>query len=562
MKKAILFFFLLLAFIAKANSIEIPTKSYRIDSEKKIILTNYNVNLFNKNQDNISEIVLDKNYKFSESQTKIEIGKPYHLIEIDSQQEFTLYFTELPIISIDTDFEIVDTPKVLAHFRIMETDKEELSTDIGIEYRGASSQAYPKKSLEIQFWEAPDGSSKIDIPLLGMMSDDSFNLQAMYNEDTRIRSKTANELWLQMNNLSYQNDEPEAKNGIYSHFVEVFINNEYYGVYALSEKVNRKNLKLKKHKNDIKGELYKGDDWGATIMYDYNESYDNNSETWDGFEFKHPKGEIDWSKLYDFISFVVDSDQETFLNEIDSKFEIDNAINYFIFLNIIRAIDNTGKNLHIAKYDQDKKYFYVPWDLDSTFGYNWDMTQQNIYNDLLTNGMYDKLLIDNRPTSFKSKLVDRWFDLRNTTLSINNLYALLQANNDILVRNNVYSRESLAWDYNQNTDALDYMKEWLQNRVNFLDETFRSYLSVQTITKNNLEIKYFPNPVKNELNIHLNKKENMEIQIYTTAGNLIHTEKTFLKENTIDLSKVGNGVYFINCKTETQSKQFKIIVDQ
>lgn len=460
MKKTILFFFLLLAFIAKANSIEIPTESYRIDREKKIILTNYNVNLFNKNQDDISEIVLDKNYKFSEIQTKIEIGKPYQLIEIDSQQEFTLYFTELPIISIDTDFEIVDTPKVLAHFRLIETDKEELSTYIGIEYRGASSQAYPKKSLEIQFWETPDGSSKIDIPILGMMSDDSFNLQAMYSEDTRIRSKTANELWLQMSSLSYQDKEPEAKNGISSYYVEVFMNNQYYGVYALGEKVNRKNLKLKKYKNSIKGELYKGNDWGITQLCYYN-NYDNTSDYWSGFEYKHPKEEINWENLNNFISFSVDSNQETFLKEIDSKFELENAADYFIFLNIIRALDNTGKNLYIAKYDADSKYFYVPWDLDGTFGYYYDGSVLNEFDGVLTNCFYNRLLTDNSENNFKNKVAKKWFDLRSNTLAIENVQNLLQSNSDILIRNNVYSREALAWDYNNDTNALDYMKDWL-----------------------------------------------------------------------------------------------------
>lgn len=559
--KTFFLFCLFLAFLGKANLIEIPTEFYRVDNDKKIILTNYNVSYFNKSQDDITEIVLDTNYKFSESQTKIEIGKPYHLIEIDTQKEFTLYFTELPIISIDTDFTIVDTPKVLAQFKLIETDKEEISSYIGIEYRGATSQSYPKKSLEIQFWETPDGSSKIDIPLLGMMNDDSFNLQAMYTEDTRIRSKTANELWLEMSSLSYQDKEPEAKNGITSHYVEVFMNGQYYGIYALGEKVNRKNLKLKKYKNAIKGELYKGSDWrGAPIMHEYDPNFDNNSDSWSSFEYKHPKEEINWGNIYDFISFVVDSDQETFLKEINSKFEIENAVDYFIFMNITRAVDNTGKNLYIAKYDEDGKYFYVPWDLDSTFGYNWDGTILNEYTGLLSNGLYDKLLKDHSENSFKNKLAKRWFDLRKRKFSTEHLYNLLQSNNDILSKNNTYSREAIAWDYNYNDEALSYMKEWQKNRIEYLDGIFSSYLSVSTPKNSAIQLNYFPNPVKNELNIHLNKKENMEVQIYTTAGTLVHTEKTFSKENTIDVSKLVNGIYFINCKTDTQNKQFKIIV--
>lgn len=544
---------LLLGFLGRANMIDIPETFYKIDNENKIILSNYNLNLFGNN---ITGFHLNENYKLVDKADYIEIGKAY-LVTNEQNQIYSIYFTELPIVSINSDFTIVDTPKVLAQFTLIETDKEEISTSIGIEFRGGSSQAYPKKSLEIEFWETPDGSSTIDIPILGMMNHDSFNLQALYNEDSRIRSKSANELWLQMSSLSYQDKEPEAKNGILMKYVEVFMNGQYYGIYALSEKVNRKNLKLKKYKDsNIKGELYKGDDWGVTKMC-YVIDYDNNSDTWGGFEYKHPKEEIDWSKLHNFISFVVEADQETFLQEISSKFEIENAIDYFIFLNFIRAIDNTGKNLYIAKYDENSRYFYVPWDLDSTFGYSWDMTQQNIFNDLLTNCLYNKLLKDD---NFKDKLAKRWFDLRENVLSISNINSILESNADILSRNKVYERESMVWNFSYNENSLNYMKEWQQNRANYLDSLFSLYLSTKNVNNNENNLKYYPNPAKNELNINLSKQQSMDIQIYNTAGTLVHMEKTNSKENSIDISKLQNGIYFVKCTTDQFKKQFKIIV--
>ena len=562
MRKSIFLFCLFLAFSIKATLIEIPTAFYKIDSGKKIILTNYNVNTINQNQTNFTDIFLNKKYKLSAEINRLEIGIAYNILDTEENEAYTLYFTELPIVSINTDFTIVDAPKVLAKFKLIETDKAEISSYIGIEYRGATSQAYPKKSLEIQFWETADGSSKADIPLLGMMTDDSFNLQAMYSEDSRIRSKTANELWLQMSSLSYKNKEPDAKNGIKMNFVEVFMNDQYYGIYTLAEKVNRKNLKLKKYKDfTIKGELYKGDIFSdATTLCGYEQNYDNTVNYWAGFEYKHPKEEINWGNLQNFISFVVDSNEQEFLSNIGSKFEYDNAVDYFIFMNITRAIDNMGRNLYIAKYDQNSKYFYVPWDLDATFGYKPDGSYLTDYDGLLTNCLYNRLLDDKAENRFLKNVAQRWFSMRENILSQSNVQELLKNNSNILTKNNTYQRESLAWDYTYNLDAENYMNEWLQNRITYLDGIFSSYLSVKGSTNNNIEIKYFPNPVKNELNIHLNKKENMEVQIYTTAGTIVHTEKTFSKENTIDVSKLVNGTYFINCTTETQNKQFKIIV--
>ena len=117
--------------------------------------------------------------------------------------------------------------------------------------------------MEIEFWTDNIGNETQNHALLGMTNDDDWNLQAMYNEPLRIRSKTNNDLWRMINSLHYQNQEPEAINGVRIKYVELFINNEYRGLYCLGEKVNRKQLKLKKHNGNIRGELYKGISWGG-----------------------------------------------------------------------------------------------------------------------------------------------------------------------------------------------------------------------------------------------------------------------------------------------------------
>ena len=70
--------------------------------------------------------------------------------------------------------------------------------------------------------------------------------------------------------------------------VELVINNEYRGVYTLSERVDRKQLKLRKYENgSIRGELYKGVGWGASTNTSLPE-YDNKKILWGGQENKYP----------------------------------------------------------------------------------------------------------------------------------------------------------------------------------------------------------------------------------------------------------------------------------
>lgn len=559
-KRLFLLLFLSILTFFKAITTEVAEQYFHVDASKKIILCNYNLAHLQKTDNLISQILFDKIYNFETPQSDLKVGIPYTLIDTENNNSFILYFTELPIIKINSDFEIKDTPKVLANFKLIETDKEEINTYAGIEYRGATSQSYPKKSMEIEFWDDLSGNSTVDIPILGMMNHDAFNLQAMYSEDSRIRSKTANDLWLEMSTLSYQSKEPEAKNGINSRFVEVFINDSYFGVYAVSEKVNRKNLKLKKHNGSIRGELYKGKHWaGAPTMYSYDKNYDNTSDTWSYLEYKHPKDEINWKNIYSFISFVVDSDQPTFTKNIESKFEIDNAIDYFIFMNTIVAIDNTGKNLHIAKYDKSGKYFYVPWDLDATFGYNWDGTLLSKHPDILTNGMYDKWLLDK---SFRKKLANRWLDLRKNTLSITNIESILDTNYQYLQKNDVYAREELAWNYTKNEKAIDQMKTWLTNRVSYLDDFFEKFLHIDNTPNKTINLSYYPNPAKNLITIALQEKANMKTIISDQSGKVVLTLNTTDKINTINLSQLSSGTYYVLCEATTATKKFKIIVNK
>jgi hypothetical protein len=46
----------------------------------------------------------------------------------------------------------------------------------------------------------------------------------------------------------------------------------------------------------------------------------------------------------------------TVLLKISIVFNIDNAVDYFIFLNLLYASDNIGKNNYVAKYDTGQQW--------------------------------------------------------------------------------------------------------------------------------------------------------------------------------------------------------------
>jgi len=565
-KTFITILFLFLITIVKANDvIQINQNQYFIDISKNIVLTNIDIGLVNSTWTNTkTHILLNEVCEFSAPITTIEIGVAYTIYIPSQNSNFVIYFTELPIISITTNFTIVDEPNVLANFKMIETNQNFLESYIGIQYRGAWSQSLPKKSMEIEFWTDATGAETQNHALLGLVNDDDWNLQAMYNEPLRIRSKTNNDLWRMINTLHYQNQEPEAINGIRMKYIELFINNEYRGLYCLGEKVNRKQLKLKAHNGTIRGELYKGISWGASTFTSV-PPYNNNSLIWSGFEYKHPDEEINWLNLHALVHFVMNSSDQDFFDEYKNRFELDNLVDYYIFLNLLRATDNTGKNIYIAKYTTNDNYFYVPWDLDGSFGTIWNGTNDNTTNDLLSNGFYNRLTYDCNSDGFRERLKNKWLELRSTIITHDSLMSIFNSNHNFLESNGLYNRENLAWsDYTYNNGDLTYLSNWITSRLASLDIKFTEDCIPLSINENNIKSRMviiYPNPTNDLIYINSKMFHDYKVSIYNNLGQVVLQE--FFKNQyniSISLGNFKNGIYFIKFENEEHHEIQKIIL--
>ncbi|MBK9256515.1 MAG: CotH kinase family protein [Saprospiraceae bacterium] len=545
------------------NTVVINAKHYFIDESKMLIVSNADLEVINSTWPAIkTQIIFDTVYQFIIPHHSLIIGKLYEVVNESNQKTFKLYFSELPLIHIRTDEEIVDEPNISGRFEMIENNGQLLESYIGVQYRGGWSQTLPKKSLEIEFLTDETGNETRDVSLLGMHEDDDWNLQAMYNEPLRIRSKTNNELWKKIHTIHYKNKEPDAVNGISMKYVELFINNEYRGVYCLGEKVNRKQLKLKKHNGNIRGELYKGVGWGASTFTSV-PLYDNASLDWGGFEYKHPDEEIDWSNLYNFVDFVIRSSSDKFYTEYQNYFHIDNAVDYFIFLNLLRATDNTGKNIYIAKYDTNDKYFYVPWDLDGSFGTIWDGTVDTKTNGLLSNGFYNRLMNDCFNNGFRNKLRSRWQSLRSDLISHDFLLNMFVANQELLIKNGIYERESLTWpDYAVDSEGIDYISDWIKKRLDFLDVKFNETCTPVSVTDESglINPTIFPNPTNDLIYFDKTHFSDFNVIVSNKLGKVVLHRKITNEDKSLSLKHLENGIYFINVGAEEKNCTFKLVL--
>lgn len=563
MSKSLLFVLFVFCFLQPLKSIEkisIEDKWYKVDHNLKFMLVNKSVSAIMNDVDGaIDKIILDTIYKFVHPISTIEKGILYPLVNEVNGSTYQLCFSELPVISLNTSGTITDEPRIPCKFTMSESDGTIIESNIGIELRGGFSQSFPKKSFRIEFWKDSIGLENTDISLLGMRKDDDWNLQAMYNEPLRLRNKTNHKLWKLMHTCYYSDIEPKAVNGIEMEYADVFLNGSYNGIYGVGERVDNKQLKIKDFDGQFRGELYKGISWGAST-YDQLPEYDNNSLTWGGFQFQYPDEITDWSYIYNFVEFVIKSDDADFKNQISNKLQIENAIDYFIFLNLLRAGDNGGKNVYVAKYDSDQPYFFVPWDLDGTFGTAWNGVKDTVTVGLLSNGIYKRMLKDYSLNGFREQINGRWSDLRSTIIQSALLIDMLKSNYYLLKTNGVYEREKLVWkEFDEDNNHFAYVENWVNNRISNLDKLFGYSTTEYKAAKSTTEVfSIYPNPTTDVLYVRSNGSQINEITVLNSMGQILLSSNYF--DQKISLAGFPNGIYYLKITGNNATELHKFMI--
>ena len=393
-----------------------------------------------------------------------------HILKKGSKT-YKTYLSSYPLIQISAPNGIVNEPKRMA--QISYAYQGELFTNhAGIELRGSSSLVFPKKTYDINFYKDSLGFENKDVALAGMRSDDDWILDGLYNEPLRMRSYLSLNLWNDIYTPHYIDKEPTAKAGAIGVYAEVFVNNRYQGIFLLQEQVDRKLVQIKKNKGDtVRGEIFQGARYLGASSFDSIPPKKNYLASWGGYDIKYPTPtNVFWDNVYPFTDFVIHSNDDAFTKGISERFVLDNAIDYFLYINAVRAPDNLGKNLYLIRYDTGAPYFYAPWDLDGSFGTIYSGKRINTTDDFLSNGLLRRLIATDA-AQFNTRFKKRWKELRTQILSNEQLLSKQRNIYETLSSNLLFEREQIAWkNFVYDPEGLDYMETWTKKRLAFLDD--------------------------------------------------------------------------------------------
>lgn len=460
MKKLI--FILTLIIVIQGHTQEsIPPERLALDDSLKMAVFQIKEELFKANTTFVwknKELLLSKQ------------DSTYTLTHTSTQATYIAYNTPLPLIQIDAPNGIINEPKRMSTIQYADST-ETLTSFAGIELRGSSSLFFPKKTYDLNFYQDNLGQNNKDVRFGDLRKDDDWILDGLYNEPLRMRSYLSLSLWREIYAPAYLDKEPNAKSGVGTAFCELVVNGHYKGIYLLTEQVDRKLLKLvKEDSTGVRGELFQGSAYQGAVTFDSIPAKKNYLRRWGGYDIEYPyPNNIPWDNLYPFTETIVNGDETAFAKAIQQQLNLDNIIDYFLFVNAVRAPDNLGKNIYLARYDRGAPYFYVPWDLDGTFGTIYSGQELNITNDFLDNGLLRRLLEEN-PEDFISRFKSRWIALRADVLATDKLVQWQTAHYEQLLKSGAYKREASAWNTTDfSTTRLDYMTTWTSKRMEFLD---------------------------------------------------------------------------------------------
>jgi hypothetical protein len=418
-------------------------------------------------------------------------GPPHsesYLLVGSNLQTFT---SNLPLLVLDTlgQDPASSWAESSAHLTVFEpvngrtflTNRPSLTTRVAYHARGSSTMDLPKSSFALRLLD--DFNEEQHLPLLGLPADSDWVLYAPNRfEPVMIHNPFVHQLSRDLGRYS-----PRTR------FVEVCIissshpasRRQYQGIYVLEEKI-----KVGKHRVDI-DRLGPGDVHSPEVTGGYLLKIDRLGPGEAGFwagdagiVYVEPKERvINLPERAAQKQFLIDyfNDFERALHSSNWKdpvlgyrayIDVDAWIDYHVLQVLSGNVDALVFSTYFHKPRNGKLVFGPHWDFDRALGSTdgRDDDPRRWTTGRFFSGPWWSQLF--RDPDFWQLWVDRWQELRQTRFSLSYMSALIDHLADQL--REAQPREMVRWDVQPRGGSyqseIDLMKEWLSNRVSFIDD--------------------------------------------------------------------------------------------
>ncbi|TNF48210.1 MAG: T9SS type A sorting domain-containing protein [Bacteroidetes bacterium] len=518
---------------------------------------------------------------------------------------FQLTESDLPIVVINTNGQTIDNDvKIMADMGIIyngEGNRNHLSDPfneyngkIGIEYRGNYSLSLPQKPYALELVD--DLGNSIDSSLIGMPAEHDWLLIANYNDKSFARNVVPFELFESMGHYSVR-----------SRYADVIVNDEYQGIYLLTEKIKRDSNRVdisRLDSTELFGQSVSG---GYIIKVDYWNTNDSWLSSYSPigfptadvhFVYYYPKANNIMQEQKDYIqTFMYSFEYALYSNYFDHLslgyrryINTSSFVDYFIISELTRNNDGYKKSRFLWKDKDHADGSYRKLHAGPVWDFDW--SQKDIYwgsqdgsgfmyqdpdQDVNAPGWYIRLLQD---TLFANEVRCRYDDLRRNILSLPYIHAKIDS---IALKLN----ESQDWHFQtwgnmgaatgtwevqspsqSYAEEITKLKDWYTRRITWLDQNMPGTLngcSMAGLEELPLdEFVAYPNPFNDELIIETAEVygKNVSIRLLDQMGREVaKIEGDLTSAKTIQLnglSELMTGFYLLEIQDGTEKRSIKL----
>lgn len=433
-----------------------------------------------------------------EKSVSLAEGRRYRLFICGERyyQEAYLVCTGLPILKIDlynenkgklTDsVDIARSPASTMQFSYYDPcdpTTGTISSDIcagTIRVRGGTSAKYDKHSFKLSLYDDFTLSDHHNLSLCGLRRDEDWILNALYQEETKVRDMLAYDLWEDIGADHYGDG---THIGTRMRYVEVILGGQYWGLYGLCEPEDAKQFGISEEEP---GCVYKVGSWTVPSVEELRHAIVNEIPYVAEVEVKYPEVTNEsardaWKPFLDYVEATYESTYFTFSQTINQYVDEDNLIDLWIHLNVISGRDNQWKNLYLACRTSDGKLVMAPWDCDISFGLGWqegDHESLHLFHEkaalyeLCELEVHDRYLKRNL-NGFADRLAERWWELRDDWLCEEEIISRANAFRRQTEDSGAMARNRRKWPKSGYADTLDYLEEFVHIRIPLIDDYIR-----------------------------------------------------------------------------------------
>ena len=485
-----------------------------------------------------------------------------------SQVIIPLVDSNLPIVLITTDggAAIPDDPKILGTMKIIKhpdgsrnyvTDENtpaflNYSGRIGIEVRGSSSQALPKKpySLTTLIAGSTTTATTANVSLLGMPAENDWVLNALAFDQSLIRDYLAYNLARQMGNYAVKTE-----------YCEVIVNGEYKGLYLLTEKIkadsNRVDItKIAVGDNALpnlsggyitKADKTTGGDpvaWSMAVYGGGNTNYIH--------ELPKPIAITANQNTYiksqfDNLQAAATANNVSLLNGYTTVIDVPSFVDFMVSNEYFANVDGYQLSTFFHK-DRNGKLRAGPiWDFNLTMGNDLKPTYDRSFTNTwqFSNGDNEGSkfwtdLFNN--TEFKCYFAKRWFDLTASGKILNQTSVNALIDGTLVLLTESMGREHVRWNtIPNNALEISNLKIWVTDRITWVNANIGSPAACSNVVTPPLVItKINYNP--------------------TVSGPLSSSNQEFIQITNTGSTPINlSGIYFLQLGTTYQFPYNSII---